>query len=339
MKRTLNVVALTGIVAGMLLCARGKASMPGRWVPISGGVLQDLQQRGIKPGWPGKTTGVAVDPATGDVYMVVTGVGVWQSADGGRTFKRVDNETVGGRCETGYSLCVDPAGKRLACFMLDGPSGMTEDGGKTWAPIRNVARGFDWAAVDWAQRPARTMFGLVHESGGLAALSQDGGKSWKELGKGYLAVGVFSANVLVCGKEKEGGIYRSEDGGTNWHKVHEARPIGAMRLFGGKGYWLTDKGLLVSRDRGTTWTRIGDATGAAWGPYFGADAKHFVVVDAKGYHETRDAGTTWRTIAPLPPPFTKEFNPRGWFLNVAWDPIGKACYASRMGQATYRYTY
>lgn len=339
MKRALNLVALTGIVAGMLLCARGKASMPGGWVPISDGVLQDLQQRGIEPGWPGKTTGVAVDPATGDVYMVVTGLGVWQSGDGGRTFKRVDADTVGGRCETGHSLCIDPAGKRLACFMLDGPSGMTEDGGKTWAPIRNVARGFDWAAVDWTQRPVRTMFGLVHESGGLAALSQDGGKSWKELGKGYFAVGVFSDAVLVCGKEKEGGIYRSEDGGTNWHMVHEARPIGAMRTFGGKGHWLTDKGLLVSRDQGTTWTRIGDAAGAAWGPYFGADEKHFVVVDAKGYQETRDAGTTWRTIAPLPPPLAKEFNPRGWFLNVAWDPVGKACYASRMGQPTYRCTY
>ncbi len=35
----------------------------------------------------------------------------------------------------------------------------------------------------------------------------------------------------------------------------------------------------------------------------------------------------------------KDFNTRGWFLNVAWDPIGKVCYAARMGQPAYKCEY
>jgi outer membrane protein assembly factor BamB len=311
----------------------------GQWVSISDGFLAEVQAQGLKPSWPGKTTGVAVDRTTGHVYMIVTGLGVWRSSDQGATFRRVDGKTVSGRCETGYSLRADPAGKRLACFMLDGKSAMTADAGATWSPIKNVARGFDWAAVDWSQKDIKTIFGLVHESGGIGIVTQDGGRSWKQLGKGYFAVGVFGADVLVCAKAKERGIWRSTDGGEKWQKVSEATPVGVATVFQGAGYWLSDQGLLASRDRGSSWPRVCGAAGASWGPFFGKDANHFVVVDKQGFEETTDGGRTWKLIAPLPAPFRKDYNPRGWFVNVAWDPLGKVCYASRMGQPTYRCRY
>lgn len=323
--------------------AAGTADRPrqpgpaGQWVDISAGVLAKLKAENIKPGWPGKTAGVVVDRASGDVYMIVTGQGVWRSTDKGAGFQRVDGKAVGGRCETGYSLRADPAGRRVACFMLDGRSAMTPDGGKTWRPIKNVNRGYDWAAVDWSQTPAKTMFGLVHESGGIGALSRDGGRTWKQLGKGYFAVGVFPGGVLVCGKEKQKGIWRSADGGASWQKVDDASPIGAMRVFQGAGYWLTAKGVLHSADQGKSWKHLCDAGGAAWGPYFGTNAKHFVVVNRKGFNETTDAGKTWKLIAPYPPSLKGEYNQRGWMANFAWDPIGKVCYVSRMGQATFKF--
>ena len=83
------------------------------WTPISASVLEK-----VKPGYPGKTAGVTVDPATGDVYMVIPDQGLWQSSDHGETFARVDDKKIGGRCETGYALQIDPAGKRLVCFMI-----------------------------------------------------------------------------------------------------------------------------------------------------------------------------------------------------------------------------
>lgn len=317
----------------------GHGKSKGGWVDVSAAVLAKLEASNIRPAWPGKTAGVTVDRTTGHVYMIIPGQGVWRSTDMGETFERVDRKTVGGRCETGYSLQFDPAGKRLACFMLDGGSARTDDGGKTWRSVKNVQRGYDWAAVDWAGKDVKDIFALVHESGGIGAISSDGGKTWKQIGKQYLAMGIFPGPVLLCGREKQKGIFRSTDGGRNWTKVSGATPVGVMTVFKSTGYWLTNRGLLVTSDRGGTWKRVGKLSGAAWGPYFGKDADHFVVVNREGFQETRDAGKTWRLIAPLPPPLKKEFNSRGWFLNVAWDPIGKVCYASRMGQGTYRYEY
>lgn len=196
---------------------------------------------------------MAVDRTTGAVYMIVCGQGVWRSSDKGATFERVDGQAVGGRCETGCSLRFDPAGKRLACFMLDGKSARTDDGGKTW----------------------------------------------KQIGTRYRAVGIFPGPVLLCGREKQEGIFRSTDGGGTWTKVSEATAVGVMTVFKGTGHWLTNQGLPT----------------------------------------TADLGKTWKLIAPLPPSLKKEFNPRGWFLNVAWDPVGKVCYASRMGQPTWKCEY
>ena len=333
-------------IAASALAQQEKPAPPGpaerQWAAISDGVLKQLEQQGQKPAWPGRTTGVAVDRTTGDVFMVVCGLGVWRSGDRGATFARVDGGAVGGRCETGYALSMDPKGRRLACFMLDGKSAMTLDGGKTWRPIKNVARGYDWAAVDWSQPEPKTVFARVHELGGLGVISQDGGKSWKELGKDFGPVGLFSDRILVASKGDERkwrGIVRSTDGGSTWQKVSDASPIGAMTVWDGVGYWLSDQGLLRSKDKGQTWERVGKLSGAVWGPYFGKDAGHFAVVSRKGFHETPDGGKSWRSIARYPPSLKGEFNTHGWMMNFAWDPLGRACYVARMSQPTCKCEY
>src|SRR5689334_19507999 len=76
------------------------------WASIS-----DAATSSVKTDWPGLTAGVAVDRSNGDVFMVLSGQGIWKSTDQGATFKRVDGGAVGGRCETGYGLCADPAGR------------------------------------------------------------------------------------------------------------------------------------------------------------------------------------------------------------------------------------
>lgn len=317
-------VTLTSGLILACLCSVLAAAEKGVWTPIGSAVLAQ-----VKPGYPGKTAGVTVDPASGDVYMVVPDQGLWKSSDRGDTFARIDGGKVGGRCETGFALNFDPAGKRLMCFMIYGSSAWTDDSGKSWTASKSSH--LDFGAVDWDDT-GKCFLALRHESGGVLTLSTDGGQTWKDLQKGFKDLGMFSGKVLVASRGK--GIERSDDGGATWSNVSGATPLASvMRTRGGVGYWLTDEGLLVSRDQGKTWDSQGAPLVAVVGPMWGQEAKHMVVVSKKGFEETTDNGLTWKVVAPLPDKFTVG----GVGPNYAWDPLGNIFYASSMGKDTLRY--
>lgn len=301
----------------------------GHWVAISTSTTDELTKSGKKIGYPGLTAGVAVDRTNGDVYMVVCDLGIYKSTDQGKTFARADGGVIGGRCETGFALNVDPAGKRLAAFMIYGKAGsLAADGAwSTWK-----ANHLDFGAVDW-EATGQALLAIRHESGGLLTLSTDNGATWTDLGKGYKnVVGLFDAKTLIASKGQ--GLERSTDGGQTWTVVSDIMPTGAvMMVFKGVGYFTTDKGLLVSKDQGQTWSIQGTAVKALAGPYFGKDAQQIIVATKDGLMETTDAGTTWKLAAPLPQDF--KHNIVG--PNYGWDPEHKILYASSMGKPTYRY--
>ncbi len=94
-----------------------------------------------------------------------------------------------------------------------------------------------------------------------------------------------------------------------------------------------EKGIFRSTDGGATWKDLGTPAEAVFGPYFGKDGKHFVVVGKGGFHETKDGGKTWRLAAPLPPGFTiGRVGP-----NYAWDPNADIFYASTMGKPAFKW--
>ncbi len=129
-----------------------------------------------------------------------------------------------------------------------------------------------------------------------------------------------------------------------------------MAVFEGTCYWLGEKGLLHSSDKGATWSVEGDpiqipslngpnlpgrtglfaAPPAAWGPYFGKDARQIVAVGKGGIFETTDAGKHWQAVGTLPAEL-KDLDRPGWFLNFAFDPVHNIFYASRMGKPTYKF--
>lgn len=332
------------------------ADAKSHWLAISEPVTSK-----VKTEWPGMTAGVTVDRTTGDVFMVVSGGGIWKSSNRGATFERADGGAVGGRCETGYGLAIDPGGKQLFCFMLDGSSASTLDGGKTWEKLAPRGRGWDYAAVDWSAMKPQVIFGLEHEAGGKMWSSADGGQSWKsqgidpKIGVGAnFGVGVVNAHTFLRWKEKQ-GIERSVDAGATWTKVSDLVPVShVMAVFEGTCYWLGEKGLLHSSDQGATWSVEGDPiripplhdpnspgrterppAPPAWGPYFGKDARQIVAVGKGGIFETTDAGKHWQTVGTLPAELNEVDRP-GWFLNFAFDPVNNIFYASRMGKATYK---
>lgn len=309
----------------LLLLTLAASAFAGDWVNISDSVTAPL-----KPGYGGPTAGVSVDRARGDVFMVVSDLGLWRSGDHGSTFARCDGNAIGGRCETGWALQADPAGKRLACFMIYGDSAMTADGGKTWVKFKTSH--LDFGSVDWADT-GRRLLAIRHESGGLLTTSDDGGLTWRDLERGFSGCGVLDQSTFVTTKEKEPGIFRSADAGATWKKVFEQTPSAAVPVtFEGGTYWSTGKGIIVSRDKGETWTKIGAPTDASYGPFFDT-AKHFVVVGKSGFSETTDGGQTWQPAAPLPVGFAiARVGP-----NFAWDPRADIFYASTMTKPTFQY--
>ena len=301
------------------------AAFAGEWTNISDPVTAQ-----VKPGYAGPTAGVVVDRTSGDVFMVVNDQGLWHSSDHGGAFERCDGKTVGGRCETGWALQADPAGKRLACLMIYGDSAITADGGKTWTKFKTSH--LDFGAVDWADTGKR-LLAIRHESGGLLTTSEDGGATWTDLEKGFSGCGVFDRTTFVATKEKTPGIFRSSDAGATWTQVFPETPAAAVPVvFEGAGWWPTGKGVLVSRDKGATWTALGTPVEATHGPFFDT-AQHFVIVGKSGFSETKDGGQTWQPAAPLPAGFgISRVGP-----NYAWDPRADIFYASTMTKPTFKF--
>ena len=307
----------------LLLLLTACTAHAGEWKNIS-----DAFTGTLKPGYGGPTAGVTADRASGSVFVVVSDLGLWRSGDHGASFARCDNQAIGGRGETGWALHADPAGKRLACFMIYGDSAMTSDGGTTWTKWKTSH--LDFGSVDWTDS-AKRLLAIRHESGGMLTTSDDAGATWKDLGKGFSGCGVLDHSTFIATKEKEPGIFRSTDTGNTWTKVFAETPSAAVPVvFEKAAYWATGKSLLISRDQGASWQPLGAPVEASYGPYF-KTAQHFVIVGKGGFFETTDGATTWTNVAPLPEGFgVQRVGP-----HYAWDPTADIFYASTMTKPTF----
>jgi len=314
-----------------------QTSIAANWVNISDPLVTKVNQVAPVP-WPGNTSGVAVDRKTGTLYLDVDNVGLWQSTDHAQTFQHIVDGQISGRAEFGYSINCDPAGSRMACFLLDGKCGMTLDSGRSWQPFAPMGRNWDYGAVDWSDPQARALFASHHESGGEMYVSSDAGASWHFIGKHpeFTSLGIFNTNTLVAGIGS--GIIRSTDAGQTWTNVSSFHPVGRIAVyFKGRTWWLAREGLITSRDKGATWKLVGTPVNAGWGPLFGRNARHIIVADVNGFLQSNNGGKTWKRIAPMAP-FQGGLVPNlpGEFISIAWDPKANILYASRMGSATYR---
>jgi len=333
------MIAVVALCVGLFAAgARAEPPKPlyaGEWVTISDGILAELEKDHpkSKDKFATMTAGIAVDRVSGDVYLLANNIGICKSTDQGKTFTLVSGKSVTGRFETGWGLNIDPAGGRLMCFTIYGSAGYSQDGGKTWQTSKTGH--LDYGAVDWSDT-GKALLAIGHESGGKLLYSTDAGRGWKELGKGYSAAGMFDAKTLMSFTKAE-GLVRSTDGGATWAKVSEeklAAPV--MVEFKGTGYWLGEKGMLVSRDKGATWSVAGPVPrGACLGPMFGADELRMMVVSPDGFFESKDGGKTWALAAPLAPEI--KVQKYGQWANYAWDPVHNVFYASQMMKPAWRY--
>jgi hypothetical protein len=317
------------ILGALVLC--GLPAGAAEWQPITTDLLAKE-----KTGFGG-LSGVVVDHASGDIYVCLSDCGVFRSADKGKTWERFGKEAFKGRTESPGCFLLDPTGKsrRFLIALVYGAPVMIADGGE-WKPLAKEANHVDHASLNWGDEPKLVMT-VKHESDGKLLLSDDGGKSFREVGKGYGHSWVFDGKTGVIAtvktKEQAGGeLLRTTDGGKTFLSVgkHEIKTI--PKWHDGALYWLMDGALYKSADKGEKWDKLGDVKDARYGPIFGKDVKQMFVLTGAGVVESTDGGATWsQPVAP--PKELKGISPLTW---LEYDPASDTLYIMKMGSELYK---
>ena len=295
MRHYLSLVSLMGML--LLVNSAGAA-----WQPVTAELIATE-----KPGY-GKLCGVVVDHQTGDVYVNLSDKGIYRSADQGKSWQRQGTETVKGRTEWPGCMQFDPTGKskRLVLALVYGaPIAVSPDAGAHWKLMSPKSSHVDWCAVDWTDPAMAFVLALKHESGDLLIASHDGGKSFREVGKGYGPSWIFDARTAVVARarskaEPKPGLLRSTDGGKTFESCGAYTTRALPKWHDGKLYWVVEEALITSADKGRTWQKAGALKDGRFGPIFGKDAGHLFVLTGAGIVESRDGGASWSKALPLP---------------------------------------
>jgi len=176
---------------------------------------------GSRPRVAGRVAAVAVDPAD-PRHLLAGGGGVWESRDGGRTWRpRTDDQPTPAIGALAFAPG-DPAvayagtGQGEALAALGVGLLRSDDGGASWRPLvadELLGAGFFDLLVDAAD-PGRL---LAATTAGLLG-SSDGGVGWeRRLAGRCWATSAGAGGELLAGGEL--GLHRSEDGGATWRRL------------------------------------------------------------------------------------------------------------------------
>jgi photosystem II stability/assembly factor-like uncharacterized protein len=291
-----------------------------------------------KPGFGG-LSGVAVDHATGTLFVNLSDRGVFRSGDQGKSWERVGKEFKG-RTEWPGCLMLDPTGKskRLLCATVyGGPVAIASLEDDSWRLLDAKCGHVDWCAIDWGDAEMKFVLALKHESGGTLLVSTDGGKRFEEAGKGYGPAWVFDGSTAVVAEAKtkdkpKPGLLRTTDGGKSFKPCGDYSATALPKWRGDTLYWLVDGALIKTTHAGKNWEKVCDLKDGRYGPVFGKEAKQMFVLTGAGVIESTDGGATWSQPLALPKEL-KGVSPLTW---MDYDPTHDVLYVMKMGSELYR---
>ena len=311
-----------------------------------------LKYRSIGPNRGGRVTaitGVPAQPRT--FYMGSTGGGIWKTIDAGHSWRNISD----GQISTGSMGAIDVAlSNPNIIFAGTGSSkirsnvsigrGMykSTDAGQTWqfTGLRDAGQ-----IATIRIHPSNPDIVFVAAQGNPFAPSKergvyrttDGGRNWKQVfflsdlaGAADLELQPGNPDVIfaclwhaqrkpwtIISGAREGGIYKSSDGGNTWAKLGGGLP---NELFGranvalsaanpNRAYALIEakpgSGLYRSEDAGATWSLVNGSGSLITRPFYydtlGVDPNNadVVYVGDEGWFKSSDAGKTF-SRAPVP---------------------------------------
>lgn len=266
------------------------------------------------------------------------GDGIYKSMDAGETWVHL------GLKETRHisKIHVNPKNHDILYVATQGnPWGPNEErgiyksvnGGGTWEKILYVDDGSGIVDLSVNEDNPRIMMATsweferkpwVVKSGGPGSRvhkTTDGGETWYEITKGLpdlkgkIGVAIAASNpdivyLAIEAIDKEGGVYRSTDGGESFTQVSNdgrtfARAWYYMHIFvdpnDENNVWVMNGGLNKSIDGGKTYTSIRAPHVDHHGMWFNpADSENFINGNDGGANVTFNGGKTWSSINNQP---------------------------------------
>jgi photosystem II stability/assembly factor-like uncharacterized protein len=211
-------------------------------------------------------------------------LGVLRSEDGGKTF-RAANEGFNHRQIV--SLALDPdRPSRVLAVLTNAPEPVlsTDDGGRTWLPLGPGLKTESLRRV------------YASPDGWWAALERGGLMRYDKGQNVWLRAGIFAGAI-----PEEAS--RREEAGKGWHKRAPTRPgpqplaevVNDMAFADNAWFAATEETLLVSRDRGATWSPLplGPVNLPTRSVRASRDGRKLWVVSLRGMVFSLDGGTTW----------------------------------------------
>ncbi len=224
---------------------------------------------------------------------VIAGKGVYKSIDGGNSWELV------GLSKTGHIGAVEihPENHNIvyvaAIGNAFGPNPergvfKTTDGGQTWEKVLFISDKVGFSDIEFLPGNPDVVFATA----------------WKAERKPW--------TIISGGKQEEGGLYKSVDGGKNWKKMTKGLPSGLIgkidlgvspadsRIL----YALVEApgeegGMYKSVDQGKTFSQVSDHGGIRTRPFYytnvEVDPKNpdVLYVMATGYFKSTDGGKSW----------------------------------------------
>jgi len=243
------------------------------WTMQNSGDPQDSQADldGMAKGYSRYTHVLTVDPAQENT-LILSGVALWRSTDGGQTYATTDHNLLGGSVHSDHhDIVFAPNLPSRVYLSNDGGFAVSNDGGNNWTPINQTVQTVEFQSI-----------GSSPLTGAVIGASQDNsGQLWN--GSSHWM------NLPCCGDGGYSLLDRDDVMtmyvGTNFGEVTKSTTGGASFVDVSSGTWSSDPRLFYAP--------------IVQAPTVDSSGKHPIYFGTNRLFRTQNGGGNWIPVSPI----------------------------------------